>query len=83
MATRARSAAATASFPRSFEAARPQIVRFLTYDQIRDQLEKLRARSKIVRLVKADGASPPVPPADAPKTPPAPPTPKAQPEGKK
>jgi len=67
--------------PLTFEAARPQIVRFLTYDQIRDQLEKLRARSKIVRLVKADAASAPVPPADAPKTPPAPPA--AQPEGKK
>ncbi|MDB5475942.1 MAG: peptidyl-prolyl cis-trans isomerase family protein [Phenylobacterium sp.] len=59
--------------PLTFEAARPQIVRFLTYDQIRDQLEKLRARSKIVRLVKAEGASPPVPPADAPKVVPAPP----------
>jgi len=64
--------------PLTFEAARPQIVRFLTYDQIRDQLEKLRARSKIVRLVKADQAAAPVPPADAPKAPPAP-----QPEGKK
>ncbi|HEV2532317.1 peptidylprolyl isomerase [Phenylobacterium sp.] len=69
--------------PLTFEAARPQIVRFLTYDQIRDQLEKLRARSKIVRLVKADGAGAPVPPADAPKITPAPPAPKAQAEGKK
>jgi peptidyl-prolyl cis-trans isomerase C len=59
--------------PLTFEAARPQIVRFLTYDQIRDQLEKLRARSKIVRLVKAEGAGPPVPPADAPKAVAAPP----------
>ena len=60
--------------PLTLEAARPQIVRFLTYDQIRDQLEKLRARSKIVRLVKAEGPAP-VPPADAPKAaqPPAPP----------
>jgi peptidyl-prolyl cis-trans isomerase C len=69
--------------PLTFEAARPQIVRFLTYDQIRDQLEKLRARSKIVRLVKADQAGAPVPPADAPKTPPAPPAAQAQTEGKK
>jgi peptidyl-prolyl cis-trans isomerase C len=57
--------------PLTFEAARPQIVRFLTYDQIRDQLEKLRARSKITRLVKDDAAGPP--PADAPKPAPAPP----------
>lgn len=54
--------------PLSFEAARPQIVRFLTYDQIREQLEKLRGRSKIVKLVKEEGeAQPAPPPADAPK----------------
>lgn len=57
--------------PLTFEAARPQIVRFLTYDQIRDQLEKLRGRSKIVKLVKDEGPAP-SPPADAPKGPPAP-----------
>ena len=53
--------------PVSFEAARPQIVRFLTYDQIRELLEKLRGRAKITRLVKVDGGSQPVPPADAPQ----------------
>ena len=52
--------------PVSYEAARPQIVRFLTYDQIRDLLEKLRGRAKIAKLVKADAAAP-TPPADAPK----------------
>jgi peptidyl-prolyl cis-trans isomerase C len=52
--------------PIALEAARPQIVRFLTYDQIRDLLEKLRSRSKIETLVKAD-ANAPKPPADAPK----------------
>jgi peptidyl-prolyl cis-trans isomerase C len=52
--------------PLTFEAARPQIVRFLTYDQIRDLLEKLRGRSKIARLVKADVAATANPPADAP-----------------
>jgi peptidyl-prolyl cis-trans isomerase C len=61
--------------PLTFEAARPQIVRFLTYDQIRDQLEKLRARSKIVRLAKAEGGIAPVPPADAKATPAPPPVP--------
>jgi len=53
--------------PLTFESARPQIVRFLTYDQIRDLLEKLRGRSKIAKLVKADAAEPANPPADAPK----------------
>ena len=37
--------------PITLEAARPQIVRFLTYDQIRDLLEKLRARAKIATLI--------------------------------
>jgi hypothetical protein len=54
--------------PVSLEAARPQIVRFLTYDQIRDLLERLRSRSKVEVLVKTAAA--PQPPADAP--PPAP-----------
>jgi len=53
--------------PLTFEAARPQIVRFLTYDQIRDLLEKLRGRSKIAKLIKVDAAEPATPPADAPK----------------
>jgi peptidyl-prolyl cis-trans isomerase C len=53
--------------PLTFEAARPQIVRFLTYDQIRDLLEKLRGRSKIARLVKTDAAEAASPPADAPR----------------
>jgi peptidyl-prolyl cis-trans isomerase C len=52
--------------PLTFEAARPQVVRFLTYDQIRDLLEKLRGRSKIARLVKADVPATSNPPADAP-----------------
>lgn len=51
--------------PLTFEAARPQIVRFLTYDQIRDLLEKLRGGSKISKLVKA-GVDPAGAPADAP-----------------
>ena len=58
--------------PITIEEARPQIVRFLTYDQIRDLLEKLRSRSKIETLVKAEGPRAP-PPADAPKAAPVPP----------
>ena len=53
--------------PITLEAARPQIVRFLTYDQVRDLLEKLRGKSKVEMLVKAGAASHAVPPADAPK----------------
>jgi peptidyl-prolyl cis-trans isomerase C len=53
--------------PITLEAARPQIVRFLTYDQIRDLLEKLRARSKVEVMVKTDTPAQAIPPADAPK----------------
>ncbi|MFL5295940.1 MAG: peptidylprolyl isomerase [Phenylobacterium sp.] len=59
--------------PISLEAARPQIVRFLTYDQIRDLLEKLRSRSKVELMIKSDTPAKSLPPADAPKLAPAPP----------
>ncbi|WP_395672885.1 peptidylprolyl isomerase [Phenylobacterium sp.] len=52
--------------PITLEAARPQIVRFLTYDQIRDLLEKLRGPAKVEVLVKSAAARP-APPADAPR----------------
>ncbi|MFN3513220.1 MAG: peptidyl-prolyl cis-trans isomerase [Phenylobacterium sp.] len=54
--------------PIALEAARPQIVRFLTYDQIRDLLEKLRGRAKIQTLIPAppDVPGQPKEPADAP-----------------
>jgi peptidyl-prolyl cis-trans isomerase C len=58
--------------PIALEAARPQIVRFLTYDQIRDLLEKLRGRAKVEVMVKSDTPAQATPPADAPKTPDAP-----------
>jgi peptidyl-prolyl cis-trans isomerase C len=65
--------------PITLEAARPQIVRFLTYDQIRDLLEKLRSRAKVETLVTADAAAGrPAPPADAPKAAPAAPRPIAK-----
>lgn len=59
--------------PIPFEAARPQIVRFLTYDRIRDLLERLRSKAKIEPLTRINEApvAKPTPPADAPKTPPA------------
>ncbi|HYG26764.1 MAG TPA: peptidyl-prolyl cis-trans isomerase [Caulobacteraceae bacterium] len=54
--------------PITLEAARPQFVRFLTYDRIRDLLEKLRAKAKVEPLVKPETAAPKAPPpADAPK----------------
>ena len=38
--------------PITLEAARPQIVRFLTYDQVRDLLEKLRGQAKIQTFLR-------------------------------
>ncbi|PZO03465.1 MAG: peptidylprolyl isomerase [Alphaproteobacteria bacterium] len=44
--------------PPTLEQARPQIVRFLTYEGIRQQLEQLRGRAKIERLIDdADAAA--------------------------
>ena len=65
--------------PITLEAARPQIVRFLTYDQVRDLLEKLRARSKIQTLIRApqDVPGQPKEPSSAP--PAAPPAAEARP----
>ena len=68
--------------PITLEAARPQIVRFLTYDQVRDLLEKLRSKSKVEVLVNADTVGRPIPPADAPKVAPAPAAPVAAPTAK-
>jgi peptidyl-prolyl cis-trans isomerase C len=67
--------------PITFEAARPQIVRFLTYDQVRDLLEKLRSRAKVQTLIGAaqDVPGQPKEPADAPKTAPQAPATKAPP----
>ncbi len=60
--------------PITLEAARPQIVRFLTYDQVRDLLEKLRGDAKVEVLL---GRTPEIPgapkePASAPKGAPKP-----------
>lgn len=59
--------------PITLDAARPQIVRFLTYDRIRDLLERLRAKAKVETLLKSEAGTPrAVPPADAPKASPRP-----------
>jgi len=70
--------------PITLEAARPQIVRFLTYDQVRDLLEKLRGASKVEMLTgkpqdvpgapQEPASAPPastVPPSDLDAAPPA------------
>ena len=44
--------------PISLDEARPQIVRFLTYDQVRDLLEKLRGQSAVKVLIGPAPASP-------------------------
>ena len=63
--------------PITLDAAKPQIIRFLTYDQVRDLLEKLRGRAKIQTLIKApqDVPGQPEEPANAPAA--APPAPAA------
>lgn len=38
--------------PITLEAARPQIVRFLTYDQVRELLEKLRGQARVQTFLK-------------------------------
>ncbi|HUO23905.1 MAG TPA: peptidyl-prolyl cis-trans isomerase [Caulobacteraceae bacterium] len=52
--------------PISLDAARPQIVRFLTYDEVRDLLDTLRGRAKVETLIapakdagKAPASAPP------------------------
>lgn len=54
--------------PLTLETARPQIVRFLTYDQVRDLLEKLRGKAKVEVLLKPAPEVPGAPkePASAP-----------------
>jgi peptidyl-prolyl cis-trans isomerase C len=54
--------------PPTLEQARPQIVRYLTYEGIRQQLETLRGRAKIDRLLDESAAGSPAP-TQAPATP--------------
>ena len=60
--------------PITLEAARPQIVRFLTYDQVRDLLEKLRGQAKVQTFLKTT--------PDVPGQPREPATPATKTEGK-
>lgn len=54
--------------PITLAAVRPQLVRFLTYDRIRDLVEKLRSRAKIETLVKSEPPLRPAQPSPAPAT---------------
>jgi peptidyl-prolyl cis-trans isomerase C len=45
--------------PPSLAAVRPQLVRFITYDQIKDLVLTLRSRSKIEILAPASPGAPP------------------------
>ena len=63
--------------PPTLDQARPQIVRYLTYDEVRRLLEKLRGKAKVEVLLSGDtgGASEPAsapPPASAPASVPPP-----------
>ncbi|MCE3289996.1 MAG: peptidylprolyl isomerase [Caulobacter sp.] len=76
--------------PLSLDVARPHIVRFLTYGQIRDLLEKLRGGAKVETLIpraqvvpgapsEPANAPPPAPGATLPPATPAPAAPEAKP----
>jgi peptidyl-prolyl cis-trans isomerase C len=67
--------------PITFEAARPQIVRFLTYDKVRDLLEELRADARVEVLLGKPQEVPGAPrePASAPPAPAPAPAPAAAP----
>ena len=56
--------------PLSMEQARPQILRFLTYDEVRQLLQRLRARSKVQVLIKGDPLSVPGAPREPASAPP-------------
>ena len=59
--------------PITLEAARPQIIRFLTFDQVKDLILDLRRKAKIRTLIPAAQPAPGYPgePASAPISPPA------------
>ena len=68
--------------PISLEQAKPQIVRFLTYDEVRDLLKRLRDQSKVKVLIGSpqDVPGAPTEPASAPPNLPADRLPGEQPE---
>ena len=63
--------------PPTLEQARPQIVRYLTYEGVRQLLEQLRGKAKVDVLPPRDGGAPAEEPASAPAAQPASPAPAA------
>jgi len=62
--------------PPTLEQARPQIVRYLTYEGVRQLLEQLRGRAKVDILLAGEaGGTGPQEPASAPQAAPGPPSP--------
>lgn len=57
--------------PLTLEQARPQILRFLTYDQVRQLLERLRGRAEIEILLRDDPMAVPGAPEEPASAPPA------------
>jgi peptidyl-prolyl cis-trans isomerase C len=57
--------------PLTIEEARPQILRFLTYDEVRQLLLKLRSRAKVRILIKSDPSKVPGAPREPASAPPA------------
>jgi peptidyl-prolyl cis-trans isomerase C len=57
----------------SLDAVRPQLIRFITYDQIKDLVLRLRGQAKIETLIKPPPAVPGAPTEPASAPPPSPP----------
>ena len=56
--------------PPTIEEARPQILRFLTYDEVRQLLERLRGQAKVEKLIKGDPLAVPGAPREPASAPP-------------
>jgi peptidyl-prolyl cis-trans isomerase C len=56
--------------PITLDVARPQIIRFLTYDQVKDLILNLRRKAKVQTLIGPAPTDTPQEPASAPATPP-------------
>ena len=59
--------------PPTLEQARPQIVRYLTYEGVRQLLEQLRGKAEVEVMLSGDARGPAAEPASAPRTAAAPP----------
>lgn len=55
--------------PPTLDQARPQIVRYLTYESVRQLLEQLRGRADVEVMLNSDAVAAPATPAPAPQTP--------------